>query len=81
MRKILAIAIFIVCLPVCLYAQDSQFGLTAGMTKAKLEKKFPRQTARTYRQENNQEWITFDLPPQASSSNHLVTFHLKDKMS
>ena len=79
-------AIILLCIlfsSVYLYADDAaillkKMGVRPGITQTQLEKKFPRATARTYRQENNQEWITFDLPPKVFPPIKLVTFHLMD---
>ncbi len=57
--------------------------MTSGMSRKKFLKLYPKAKARTYRTQDNEEWVTFNDPLarknfSAGTIPNIVTFHLKD---
>ncbi len=51
--------------------------ISVGMSKKLFVKFYPKTKARTYRQDKDEEWLTFNHPLKASAKN-VVTFHIQD---
>jgi len=51
--------------------------VSEGMSQEEFAKVYPKEEARTYRTQGNEEWLTFDDEQEGVRS--LLTFHVKDK--
>jgi len=80
--SILLAGIMVFSVPNMNFAQEQDSApplknITPGSHIKKLYKHYPRHKARTYREEGNQEWITYNYPP-SQPSRDTVTFYLQD---
>jgi hypothetical protein len=50
-------------------------GVSVGMSEQALLRKYPKKSARTYRQEGREAWMTFGVP-RREAARGLVTFHI-----
>ncbi len=52
--------------------------ISVGMGKKNFLKIYPKTKARTYRQNDKEQWLTFNHPLDGTSANNVVTFHLQN---
>ncbi len=77
--KLVNVCVLFLCLIQPAYAvndvKDRYKGISVGISEQKLFKVYPFKTARTYRQEGKDQWVTFNEPARGVTLN-LITFHL-----
>ncbi len=82
--KIFFVTILVFVLSAGLQAQNTGFDKAyldqkyLGLSRYELFTHFTKNQERTYRTEENEEWLTFDLPERSTGSADIVTFHLQN---